>query len=155
MTTLHHATARPPPGETLLVVDTRRGLLDSRVLTAVRPGFSADGRALVSTSLLGSPRPADTDAALRTLGEAYGTDTFDWEAVRRVTVPDATSLSRTTRWAPGRYVCGGRRATGSLQSALASGTRAARTVRGWPRALRQKGAGRWDVQTVGTRPTRA
>ncbi|WP_282697727.1 NAD(P)/FAD-dependent oxidoreductase [Streptomyces sp. CC208A] len=135
VTTLYHATARSPLDEPLLVVDARRRFLNSCVLTAVQPGFSTDGRALVSTSLLGSPGPADTDAALRALGEAYGTDTDGWEAVHRVTVPDAlpempgpTPLSRTTRWAPGRYVYGDHRATGSLQGALASGARAARTV---------------------------
>ncbi|WTI78900.1 FAD-dependent oxidoreductase [Streptomyces sp. NBC_00726] len=37
-------------------------------------------------------------------------------------------LSRTTRIGPGRYVCGDHRATGSVQGALASGTRAAREV---------------------------
>ncbi|MFF2774215.1 NAD(P)/FAD-dependent oxidoreductase [Streptomyces sp. NPDC058052] len=135
VTTLYHATARPPLDEPVLLVDSRRRFLNSCVLTAVQPGFSSDGRALVSTSVLGSPGPADTAAVLAALGEAYGTDTGDWEPVHRVTVPDAlpampgpAPLSRTARWAHGRYVCGDHRATGSLQGALASGTRAARTV---------------------------
>jgi predicted NAD/FAD-dependent oxidoreductase len=43
-------------------------------------------------------------------------------------------LSRTTRVAPGRYVCGDHRATGSVQGALASGTRAAREAAAFLRA---------------------
>ncbi|MGW0122290.1 NAD(P)/FAD-dependent oxidoreductase [Streptomyces sp. NPDC003327] len=135
VTTLYHAVGRPPLDEPVLVVDAARRFLNTCVLTAVQPGFSTDGRALVSTSVLGSPGPAETDAVLRALGEAYGVDTGDWEAVHRVTVTDAlpampgpTPLSRETRWSRGRYVCGDHRATGSLQGALASGARAARTV---------------------------
>lgn len=37
-------------------------------------------------------------------------------------------LHRDTRWAEGRHVCGDQRATGSVQGALASGSRAARDV---------------------------
>ncbi|MER7958073.1 NAD(P)/FAD-dependent oxidoreductase [Streptomyces sp. NPDC096030] len=135
VTTVYHAAARPPSEEPVLVVDSRRRFLNTCVLTAVQPGFSTDGRALVSTSVLGSPGAADTAVLLRALGEVYGADTAEWEPVHRVTVTDAlpampgpTPLSRTARWAPGRYVCGDHRATGSLQGALASGARAARTV---------------------------
>ncbi|MFE0651956.1 NAD(P)/FAD-dependent oxidoreductase [Streptomyces sp. NPDC059534] len=135
VTTLYHATARPPLAEPVLVVDSRRRVLNTCVLTAVQPRFSGDGRALVSTSVLGSPGPAGTAGVLRSLGEVYDADTDDWELVHRVTVPDAlpampgpAPLSRSTRFAPGRYVCGDHRATGSLQGALASGARAARDV---------------------------
>ncbi|MFF9505208.1 NAD(P)/FAD-dependent oxidoreductase [Streptomyces sp. NPDC014656] len=135
VTTLYHAAARPPLEEPLLVVDSRRRFLNTCVLTAVQPGFSTDGRALVSTSVLGSPDAAHTDAVRHALGEVYGVDTDGWELVHRVTVTDAlpampgpSPLLRATRWAPGRYVCGDHRATGSLQGALASGARAARTV---------------------------
>ncbi|MFE5628809.1 NAD(P)/FAD-dependent oxidoreductase [Streptomyces sp. NPDC056543] len=135
VTTVYHAAARPPSEEPVLVVDSRRRFLNTCVLTAVQPGFSTDGRALVSTSVLGSPDAADTAILLGALGEVYGAETADWELVHRVTVTDAlpampgpTPLSRTARWAPGRYVCGDHRATGSLQGALASGARAARAV---------------------------
>lgn len=135
VTTLYHAADRPPLDEPVLVVDSARRFLNTCVLTAVQPGFAADGRALVSTSVLGSPGPSDTAAVLAALGEVYGADTGGWEPVHRVTVPDAlpampgpTPLSRSVRWAPGRYVCGDHRATGSVQGALASGARAARAV---------------------------
>ncbi|MFG3491534.1 NAD(P)/FAD-dependent oxidoreductase [Streptomyces sp. NPDC047972] len=135
VTTLYHAAAQPPLAEPVLVVDSRRRFLNSCVLTAVHPGYSTDGRALVSTSVLGAPDTAALDAVVRALGEVYGTDTGAWDLVHRVTVHDALPampaphpLSRTSRVGPGRYVCGDHRATGSLQGALASGTRAAREV---------------------------
>ncbi|MEU6975023.1 NAD(P)/FAD-dependent oxidoreductase [Streptomyces sp. NPDC046371] len=135
VTTLYHAAARPPLEEPVLVVDSRRRFLNTCVLTAVQPGFSTDGRALVSTSVLGSAGAADAAAVQRDLGDVYGVDTSGWELVHHVTVADAlpampgpTPLARTARWAPGRYTCGDHRATASLQGALASGARAARTV---------------------------
>ncbi|GAA2819107.1 NAD(P)/FAD-dependent oxidoreductase [Streptomyces showdoensis] len=135
VTTLYHAAARPPLEEPVLVVDARRRFLNTCVLTAVQPGFSSDGRALVSTSVLGSPDATATETVRRDLGEVYGTDTGGWELIHRVTVADAlpampgpTPLFRAARWARGRYTCGDHRATASLQGALASGARAARTV---------------------------
>ncbi|MFJ8160168.1 FAD-dependent oxidoreductase [Streptomyces sp. NPDC096136] len=135
VTTLYHAVGRSPLREPTLLVDARRRFLNSCVLTEVQPGFSGDGRALVSTSVLGAPGPAEEAAVVRALAEAYGTDTGTWEPVHRVTVrgalpamPPPLPLTRTTRLAPGRYVCGDHRATGSLQGALASGARAAREV---------------------------
>ncbi|MFF2196588.1 FAD-dependent oxidoreductase, partial [Streptomyces sp. NPDC058157] len=135
VTTLYHAVERSPLPEPTLLVDARRRFLNTCVLTEVQPGYSGDGRALVSTSVLGAPGPVEEAAVLGALAEAYGTDTGTWEPVHRVTVRGALPamapplpLSRTTRFAPGRYVCGDHRATGSLQGALASGARAAREV---------------------------
>jgi hypothetical protein len=69
------------------------------------------------------------------LAELYATDTGVWQLIATYTVEGALPamrppwpLSRTTRFASGRYVCGDHRATGSVQGALASGTRAAREV---------------------------
>ncbi|MFD4246757.1 FAD-dependent oxidoreductase [Streptomyces sp. NPDC058525] len=135
VTTLYHAVERSPLPEPTLLVDTRRRFLNTCVLTEVQPGYSRDGRSLVSTSVLGAPTPAEEAAVLTALAEAYGADTATWEPVHRVTVRNALPamtppmpLTRTTRYAPGRYVCGDHRATGSLQGALASGARAAREV---------------------------
>ncbi|MFI8497564.1 NAD(P)/FAD-dependent oxidoreductase [Streptomyces sp. NPDC085524] len=136
VTTLYHAAARSPLREPTLLVDTRRRFLNTCVVSEVHPGYAPDGRALVSTSVLGAPDPAQEAVIRSALGEAYGADTDSWELVHRCTVRDALPampppmpLIRTTRLGPGRYVCGDHRATGSLQGALASGTRAAREVR--------------------------
>ncbi|MFD9516872.1 NAD(P)/FAD-dependent oxidoreductase [Streptomyces sp. NPDC059979] len=133
VTTLYHATERSPLPEPTLVIDSQRRFLNTCVLTEVHPRYSRDGQALVSTSVLGTPGPADEAAVRAALAEVYETDTEMWEPVHRVTVHDALpamppplTLSRTTRFAAHRYVCGDHRATGSLQGALASGTRAAR-----------------------------
>lgn len=135
VTTLYHAVERSPLPEPTLLIDARRRFLNTCVLTEVQPGYCGDGRSLVSTSVLGAPAPAEEAAVLSAVAEAYGVDTGTWEPVHRVTVrnalpamPPPMPLTRTTRFAPGRYVCGDHRATGSLQGALASGARAAREV---------------------------
>ncbi|GAA3290395.1 hypothetical protein GCM10020295_04750 [Streptomyces cinereospinus] len=89
----------------------------------------------MSSSVLGADRPGAAEAVQRRLAELYGTDTGGWEQVAVRTVEGALPvmrpplpLSRTTRFGPAGYVCGDHRATGSVQGALASGTRAAREV---------------------------
>lgn len=135
VTTLYHAADRSPLSEPTLLVDARRRFLNTVVLTEVQPGLSSDGRALVSTSVLGVPGTDEEAAVREALAEVYGTDTGAWEPLRTCTVPGALPamppphpLSRTSRVTPGRYVCGDHRATGSLQGALASGARAAREL---------------------------
>jgi predicted NAD/FAD-dependent oxidoreductase len=99
----------------------------------VVPGCSGDGRALVSTSVLGTA--ADEPAVRARLAELYEVDTSGWEhladypiAAALPAMPAPHPLSLSTRFGPGRYVCGDHRATGSVQGALASGARAAHEV---------------------------
>lgn len=136
VTTYYHATGRPPAAEPILRVDSTGAVLNTCVLSEVAPTYAPPGTGLISTSVLGTDRPGRAQAVLRRLAELYGTDTGTWEQVAARTVEGALpamlppwSLSRTTRLGPGRYVCGDHRATGSVQGALASGTRAAREVR--------------------------
>ncbi|MYX95881.1 NAD(P)-binding protein [Streptomyces sp. SID486] len=135
VTTYYHLTPRSPLREPTLVTDVRRRFTNSCVLTEVQPGHAPRGYALVATSVLG----ADTAGRERTLrdalAECYGTDTGGWELLTARTVAEALPamepglpLSRRSRRAAGRYVCGDHRATGSVQGALASGARAAREV---------------------------
>ncbi|MER5777766.1 NAD(P)/FAD-dependent oxidoreductase [Streptomyces sp. NPDC002039] len=135
VTTYYHATPTSPLREPTLLVDSRRRFLNTCVLTEVAPGYAVDGRALVSTSVLGGDTPAGRSALVSVLSEVYGTDATGWQAVAAVTVPGALPampppwpLSRTTRVEDGVYVCGDHRATGSVQGAMASGTRAAREL---------------------------
>ncbi|MFF0855336.1 NAD(P)/FAD-dependent oxidoreductase [Streptomyces sp. NPDC003280] len=135
VTTYYHAAARSPLAEPTLIVDSSGEVLNTCVLTEVTPTYAPPGTALVSTSVLGPDRPEAGRAVLGRLAELYGTDTGGWRQVAAYTVAGALPamrppwpLSRTTRFAPGRYVCGDHRATGSVQGALASGTRAAREV---------------------------
>ncbi|MFD3824761.1 NAD(P)/FAD-dependent oxidoreductase [Streptomyces sp. NPDC058625] len=135
VTTYYHAPARTPLAEPTLVVDATGEVLNTCVLTEVAPTYASSDAVLVSSSVLGEDRPGAGEAVLRRLAELYGTDTSGWRQVAVYTAEGALPamtppwpLSRPTRFAPGRYVCGDHRATGSVQGALASGTRAAREV---------------------------
>jgi phytoene dehydrogenase-like protein len=136
VTTIYHAAAVAPLAEPTLLVDTEREILHTCVLSEVTPGYSGDGRALVSTSVLGDAAQAHPEAAVRArLAELYGTDTADWEHLSTYTITGALPvmaaphmLSLPACVGPRRYACGDYRATGSVQGALASGARAAREL---------------------------
>ncbi|MFF5784636.1 NAD(P)/FAD-dependent oxidoreductase [Streptomyces sp. NPDC012693] len=135
VTTYYHVAPRSPLGEPTLLVDTRRRFLNTCVLSDVVPSYAPPGHALVATSVLGRDGEGRERQVREALGEAYGTGTDGWDLLTVRTIEDALPamappqpLSRTTRVAPGRYVCGDHRATGSVQGALASGARAAREV---------------------------
>ncbi|MFD5625798.1 NAD(P)/FAD-dependent oxidoreductase [Streptomyces sp. NPDC127072] len=135
VTTYYHAAESSPLAEPTLVVDSTGTVLNTCVLTEVAPTYAPPGSALVSSSVLGADLPGTEKTVLGRLAELYGTDTSGWRQVAAYTVEGALPameppwpLSRTTRHTPGRYVCGDHRATGSVQGALASGTRAAREL---------------------------
>ncbi|MFC1413506.1 NAD(P)/FAD-dependent oxidoreductase [Streptacidiphilus sp. N1-12] len=135
VTTHYHAAVHSPLAEPTLLVDGTGMLLHTAVLTEVAPTYGTDGRALVSSSVLGADTPGQETAVRSRLAELYRTDTGDWEHIASRTVTDALPamgaphpLIRTSRLGPGRFVCGDHRATGSVQGALASGSRAAREV---------------------------
>ncbi|WP_329106855.1 NAD(P)/FAD-dependent oxidoreductase [Streptomyces sp. NBC_01439] len=135
LTTYYHVAPRSPLGEPTLLVDTRRRFLNTCVLSDVVPGYAPPGHALIATSVTGRDGQGRERELRKALAEAYGTDTDGWDLVTVRTIEDALPsmappqpLTRTTRVAPGRYVCGDHRATGSTQGALASGARAAREV---------------------------
>ncbi|MER8186428.1 FAD-dependent oxidoreductase [Kitasatospora sp. NPDC094015] len=133
VTTFYHAAERSPLAEPTLLVDRDGPVLNTVVLSEVVPALSGDGRALVSTSVLGTG--AEEGAVRARLGELYDCDPSGWEPLAAYRIADALPampvplrLSRPARIGPGRYVCGDHRATGSLQGALASGARAAREL---------------------------
>ncbi|MER6678170.1 NAD(P)/FAD-dependent oxidoreductase [Streptomyces sp. NPDC000983] len=135
VTTYSHVAPRSPLGEPTLLVDSRRRFLNTVVLSDVVPAYAPAGHALIATSVLGHDTEGRERGVREALAEAYGTDTAGWDLLTVRTVQDALPamappqpLSRTTRVAPGRYVCGDHRATGSVQGALASGARAAREI---------------------------
>lgn len=135
VTTYYHAAGTAPLAEPTLMVDSAGVVLNTCVLSEVAPSYAPPGTALVSTSVLGADRPGAAEAVRGRLAELYGRDTSDWTQLAARTVEGALpamlppwQLSRTTRFGTGRYVCGDHRATGSVQGALASGTRAAREV---------------------------
>ncbi|MEV6006228.1 NAD(P)/FAD-dependent oxidoreductase [Streptomyces sp. NPDC051976] len=135
VTTYFHTCAPSPLAEPTLLTDARRRFLNTCVLSEAVPGYAPPGQALVETSVLGEDVPGRESALRGPLAEVYGADTAGWDLVAVRTVPEALpamppplTLSRRSRVATGRYVCGDHRATGSVQGALASGARAAREV---------------------------
>ncbi|MFJ1704719.1 NAD(P)/FAD-dependent oxidoreductase [Kitasatospora sp. NPDC088346] len=133
VTTFYHAAERTPLAEPTLLVDRDGPVLNTVVLSQVVPELSGDGRALVSTSVLGTE--AVEPAVRARLAELYGCDPAGWEPLATYRIPAALPampvplrLSRSSRCGRGRYVCGDHRATGSVQGALASGARAAREL---------------------------
>jgi phytoene dehydrogenase-like protein len=135
VTTYYHVAPRSPLGEPTLLVEPRRRFLNTCVVSDVAPGYAPPGSALVATSVLGEDTEGRETGVRSALGEVYGTGTGGWDLLTVRTIdaalpamPPPQSLSRTSRFGPGRYVCGDHRATGSVQGALASGARAAREV---------------------------
>lgn len=132
VTTFYHAAPRPPLAEPTLLVDAGREVLNTVVLTEVSPAYSAGRRALISTSVLGDASGREPAARAR-IAEMYGADASCWEHLATYPVhgalpamPAPHRLTRPSRIGPRRYVCGDHRTSGSVQGALASGTRAAR-----------------------------
>ena len=135
VTTVYHAAPSSPLAEPTLLVDAQRQILHTSVLSEVTPGYASNGGVLVSSSVLGTGGGSVESAVRARLATLYGVDTADWEHLATYTVegalpamPAPHPLIRGCRVGPGRYVCGDHRATGSVQGALASGTRAAREV---------------------------
>ncbi|TDD72781.1 FAD-dependent oxidoreductase [Actinomadura darangshiensis] len=132
VTTFYHAAPESPLKEPVQVLDAEGIIADTLVLTDAAPEYSSDGRALVSTSVLGINA---NEAAVRgRLNQIYG-DTSAWQLI--ATYPVAVALPamtpplrmrRPVRMRAGRYVCGDHRDTGSIQGALVSGRRAAEAV---------------------------
>ena len=136
VTTVYHAAPTDPLGEPTLLIDADRDspVVNTVVLTAAAPSYGpGDGRALVSTSVLGAHE--DAEAAVRArLAELYRTSTDAWEHLATYVLPRA--LPAMTAPHPfqrpvlvdGVYVCGDHRDTSSIQGALVSGRRAAQAV---------------------------
>ena len=111
VTTFYHAAPSAPLAEPVLLVDTERKILNTVVLTEVTPAYSADGRALVSTSVLGDASGREPDVRAR-LAEMYGTGPSGWEHLATYPVygalpamPAPLRLRRPPghRFGPGRH----------------------------------------------------
>ncbi|WGY04834.1 NAD(P)/FAD-dependent oxidoreductase [Nocardioides sp. QY071] len=132
--------ARPWQGlDGTLVVDADgSGVTNSVVLTASAPSYSNDGRALVATSVLHTDGRARVDAATarRTAASLHRAPDDDWDLVAAHDVPFALpSMTaphplRRPAYLPGAgvWVAGDHRDTSSIQGALVSGDRVARSV---------------------------
>jgi phytoene dehydrogenase-like protein len=137
VTVVHHTMDEPPSTGTSLLLDSDRGgpVAHTAVVSQVDPSRAPAGRALVSSTVLGTP-PDDVDDAVRAhLARLYGTSTARWETLavhhtaRAVpAMPPPHDVRRPVRLLAGLYVCGDHRDTGTVQGALHSGRRAAAAV---------------------------
>ncbi|WP_345671229.1 NAD(P)/FAD-dependent oxidoreductase, partial [Streptomyces phyllanthi] len=139
VTVLHHATEEPPLTEPSLLLDSDRSgpVSHTAVVSQVDPSRAPTGRALISSTVLGTPPdPAHLDATVRTqLSRLYGTSTNRWELLAVHHDPEAVpatpaphDLRRPVRMLAGLYVCGDHRGSGTVQGALHSARRAAHAV---------------------------
>jgi hypothetical protein len=139
VTVLHHTTDEPPLTEPALLLDADRSgpVAHTAVASQVDPTRAPAGRALISSTVLGTPpAPAHLDATVRAqLARLYGTSTSRWELLAVHHEPEAVPAMppphdprRPVRLLAGLYVCGDHRDTSTAQGALHSARRAAHAL---------------------------
>ncbi|MER5794069.1 NAD(P)/FAD-dependent oxidoreductase [Streptomyces sp. NPDC001980] len=139
VTVVHHTTDEPATltTGTSLLLDADRGgpVSHTSVVSNIDPSRAPQGRALISSTLLGAP-PSDIDTAVRMhLSRLYGTSTRRWETLAVHHTPEAIpamrpphDLRRPVRLLAGLYVCGDHRDTSTVQGALHSAHRATAAI---------------------------
>lgn len=137
VTVVHHTTDEPPRTGSALLLDADRGgpVAHTSVISEVDPSRAPAGRALISSTVLGTP-PPDLETAVRThLARLYGTATHRWETVAVHHTAEAVpamrpphDLRRPVRLLAGLYVCGDHRDTSTVQGALHSAHRASTAI---------------------------
>ncbi|MFE9607674.1 NAD(P)/FAD-dependent oxidoreductase [Streptomyces sp. NPDC006012] len=137
VTVVHHTTDEPPTTGAALLLDADRGgpVAHTAVVSHVDPSRAPAGRALISSTVLGTP-PEGVDTAVRMhLARLYGTSTHRWETLAVHHTPEAVpamrpphDLRRPVRLLAGLYVCGDHRDTSTVQGALHSAHRATAAI---------------------------
>lgn len=140
VTTVHHVAPVPPLREPALLVSADRGgpVAYSVVASEVDPNCAQDGRAVISSTVLGRDdrRPEELGRAVRAhLSALHDTDTGGWDLLAvhrhpeaRPVMPAPHHIRRPVRLLGGLYVCGDHRDTSTAEGALYSGRRAATTL---------------------------
>ncbi|WP_339128972.1 FAD-dependent oxidoreductase [Streptomyces sp. f51] len=139
VTVLHHTTDEPPLTDPALILDADRSgpVAHTAVVSQVDPTRAPAGRALISSTVLGTPpAAAHLDATVRAqLARLYGTSTTRWELLAVHHEPEAVPAMppphdsrRPVRLLAGLYVCGDHRDTSTVQGALHSARRAAHAL---------------------------
>ncbi|MFF0591904.1 NAD(P)/FAD-dependent oxidoreductase [Streptomyces antibioticus] len=137
VTVLHHTTDEPPATGASLLLDADRGgpVAHTAVVSGVDPSRAPAGRALISSTVLGTP-PDGVDTAVRMhLSRLYGVPTTRWETLAVQHTAEAVPAMRPphdplrpVRLLAGLYVCGDHRDTSTVQGALHSAHRAAAAI---------------------------
>jgi len=141
-TTLYYSAERSPLGEPMLALNgDGRGLINHLCVPSdISQGYAPPGRSLVSVSLVGDI-PMTNDPLERVvrseLCEWFGPAVESWKHLRTYRIAHALPdekpgwqdpPTRPARLAPLVHICGDHRKYGSLNAAIASGLRAARSV---------------------------
>ncbi|WP_189714292.1 NAD(P)/FAD-dependent oxidoreductase [Streptomyces phaeofaciens] len=137
VTVVHHTTDEPPSTGASLLLDADRGgpVAHTAVVSGIDPSRAPAGRALISSTVLGTP-PDGVDTAVRMhLSRLYGVPTARWETLAVHHTAEAVpamrpphDLRRPVRLLAGLYVCGDHRDTSTVQGALHSAHRAASAI---------------------------
>ncbi|MFD9432831.1 NAD(P)/FAD-dependent oxidoreductase [Streptomyces sp. NPDC060002] len=137
VTVVHHTTDDPPATGASLLLDADRGgpVAHTAVVSRVDPSRAPAGRALISSTVLGTPPPGVDTAVRMHLSRLYGTSTARWETLAVHHTAEAVpamraphDLRRAVRLLAGLYVCGDHRDTSTVQGALHSAHRAAAAI---------------------------
>ncbi|MFD9396089.1 NAD(P)/FAD-dependent oxidoreductase [Streptomyces sp. NPDC060000] len=137
VTVVHHTTDDPPGTGAALLLDADRGgpVAHTAVVSRVDPSRAPAGRALISSTVLGTPPPGVDTAVRMHLSRLYGTSTARWETLAVHHTAEAVpamraphDLRRAVRLLAGLYVCGDHRDTSTVQGALHSAHRAASAI---------------------------
>ncbi|MFI5792010.1 NAD(P)/FAD-dependent oxidoreductase [Streptomyces sp. NPDC051677] len=137
VTVVHHTTDEPPQTGASLLLDADRGgpVAHTAVVSRVDPSRAPGGRALISSTVLGTPPPGVDTAVRMHLSRLYGVSTARWETLAVHHTAEAVpamraphDLRRPVRLLAGLYVCGDHRDTSTVQGALHSAHRAAAAI---------------------------
>ncbi|MFJ9019209.1 NAD(P)/FAD-dependent oxidoreductase [Streptomyces sp. NPDC102259] len=137
VTVVHHTTDDPPATGASLLLDADRSgpVAHTAVVSRVDPSRAPAGRALISSTVLGTPPPGVDTAVRMHLSRLYGTSTARWETLAVHHTAEAVpamraphDLRRAVRLLAGLYVCGDHRDTSTVQGALHSAYRAAAAI---------------------------
>ncbi|MDX3243576.1 NAD(P)/FAD-dependent oxidoreductase [Streptomyces sp. ME18-1-4] len=137
VTVVHHTTDDPPQTGASLLLDADRGgpVAHTAVVSRVDPSRAPGGRALISSTVLGTPPPGVDTAVRKHLSRLYGASTARWETLAVHHTAEAVpamraphDLRRPVRLLAGLYVCGDHRDTSTVQGALHSAHRAAAAI---------------------------
>ena len=124
-----------PVADRLVILDGAGPARNVAVMTNVAPGYAPEGRALVAAAVPGRADDSLEPAARAQLRGWWGAQVDGWVHLRTDAVehgqPNQSppfSPKRSVAVAPGLWVCGDHRDTGSIQGAMFSGRRCAEAV---------------------------
>jgi hypothetical protein len=136
LTTYYHVPPVAPASSPILHLDGTGGpIANTVVLTAAAPNYSADGRALVSSTVVGGADRVSEPEVRRELARLYAVPTDGWQHLHTAEIRAALPafragwpVRREVALGDGIFVAGDHRDTPSSQGALVSGRRAAEAV---------------------------